>query len=141
MARGPKKTSQVPPENACSRVVPVEPEAGMGGDTEAKVSAKHVAVHWDKDPSCTERLLDWLESHPADRQKFFSDSSKDAKDEGRLKHVAKGAKAELYGKIAFAVFSVDDDQATQADYSDKPERYIRSVENFITWCVAILLYV
>ena len=29
----------------------------------------------------TERLLDWLEENPADRQKLFSDSTKDAKDE------------------------------------------------------------
>jgi hypothetical protein len=34
-------------------------------------------------PARSERLLDWLEENPADHQKLFSDSTKDAKDEGR----------------------------------------------------------
>src|SRR5882757_1670064 len=58
----------------------------------------------------TERLLDWLEEHPADRQKLFSDSTKDAKDKGRQKCVARGTKSEFHKLIATYVFSADDDE-------------------------------
>ena len=58
----------------------------------------------------TERLLDWLEENPVDRQKLFSDSTKDAKDEGRRKRVAKGTKSEFHKLIAIYVFSVDVDK-------------------------------
>jgi hypothetical protein len=52
-------------------------------------------------------LLDWLEENPVDRQKLFSDSTKDAKDEGRRKRIAKGTKSEFHKLIAIYVFSID----------------------------------
>jgi hypothetical protein len=79
----------------------------------------------------TERLLDWLEENPNDRQKLFSDSSKDAKDEGRRKHVAKGTKSEFHKMIAAAVFSVDPDADVRADFRDNPVNYTKSVDNYI----------
>jgi hypothetical protein len=79
----------------------------------------------------TERLLDWLEENPGDRQKLFSDSSKDAKDEGRRKHVAKGTKSEFHKLIATAVFSVDPDADVRADLRDNPANYTKSVDNYI----------
>jgi hypothetical protein len=45
-----------------------------------KQTTKTFRTSWT--PARTERLLDWLEENPADRQKLFSDSTKDAKDEG-----------------------------------------------------------
>ena len=63
----------------------------------------------------TERLLDWLEENPVDRHKLFSDSTKDAKDEGRRKRVAKGTKSEFHKLIAIFVFSVDADKDIRDD--------------------------
>ncbi|KAF8222865.1 hypothetical protein L208DRAFT_1320018 [Tricholoma matsutake] len=46
-----------------------------------KQTTKTCHTSWT--PARTEHLLDWLEENPVDRQKLFSDSTKDAKDEGR----------------------------------------------------------
>ena len=62
--------------------------------------------------------MDWLEENPEDCQKLFSNSSKDAKDEGRRKHVAKSSKSEFHRMIAAAVFSVDPDPNIRADFRD-----------------------
>ena len=48
----------------------------------------------------TEQLLDWLEEDPVDQHKLFSDSTKDAKDEGWRKCVAKGTKSEFHRLMA-----------------------------------------
>jgi hypothetical protein len=68
-------------------------------------------VPWDD--LRTDRLVDWLEDNPEDRQKLFSDSSHDAKKENRLRRVAKGSKSIFYVKMAdvttcdtYAIFSL-----------------------------------
>jgi hypothetical protein len=87
-----------------------------------------------------ERLLDWLEENPEDCQKLFSDSSKDSKDEGRHKHVAKSIKSEFHKMIATSVFSVDDDTNIHADFHSNPVNYIKSVDNYITQLVFFRLH-
>jgi hypothetical protein len=91
--------------------------------------AKARRVHWNV--ARTERLLDWLDENPEDRQKLFSDSSKDAKEEGRRKRVAKNTKTEFYKKIATYIFSVDDDSSVRGDFHASPGNYSKSVDNYI----------
>lgn len=79
----------------------------------------------------TERLLDWLEENPVDRQKLFSDSTKDAKDEGRRKRVAKGTKSEFHKLIAIFVFSVDADKGVRDDFAVNSGNYTKSVDNYL----------
>jgi hypothetical protein len=79
----------------------------------------------------TERLLDWLEENPVDRQKLFSDSTKDAKDEGRRKRVAKGTKGEFHKLIAIYVFSVDADKGVRDDFAANSGNYTKSVDNYL----------
>ena len=79
----------------------------------------------------TELLLDWLEENPVDRQKLFSDSTKDAKDEGRRKRVAKGTKSEFHKLIAIYVFSVDADKDVRDDFAVNGGNYTKSVDNYI----------
>jgi hypothetical protein len=79
----------------------------------------------------TERLLDWLEENPVDRQKLFSDSTKDAKDEGRRKRVAKGTKSEFHKSIAISVFSVDVDKEVRDDFAVNSGNYTKSVDNYL----------
>ena len=79
----------------------------------------------------TERLLDWLEENPVDRHKLFSDSTKDAKDEGRRKRVAKGTKSEFHKSIATHVFSADADKVVRDDFAANPGNYTKSVDNYI----------
>ncbi|KAF8468103.1 hypothetical protein DFH94DRAFT_617207, partial [Russula ochroleuca] len=86
-------------------------------------------IVWNVDR--TELLLDWLEENPEERQKLFSDSSKDAKDKGRCKHVAKGSKSKFHRMITAAVFSVDSDADICADFQVNPTNYTKSVDNYI----------
>jgi hypothetical protein len=88
----------------------------------------------------TERLLDWLEENPEDRQKLFSDSSKDAKDEGRRRRVAKSPKSEFHKMIATYVFSTDDDPTIREDFRSNPGNYTKSVDNYIIRLVFFFLY-
>ena len=79
----------------------------------------------------TEQLLDWLDKNPEDRQKLFSDSSKDAKNEGQRKHVAKGTKSEFHKMIATFVFSVGPDPDIRVDFAINTINYTKSVDNYI----------
>jgi hypothetical protein len=86
----------------------------------------------------TKRLLDWLEVNPVDRQKLFSDSTKDAKDEGRRKHVAKGTKSEFHKLIANYIFSVDNDKGVRDDFAANSVNYTKSVDNYLGRYVFVL---
>ena len=66
-----------------------------------------------------------------DRQKLFSDSMKDAKDEGRRKRVAKGTKSEFHKLIAVYIFSVDADKGVQDDFVVNSGNYTKSVDNYL----------
>ncbi|KAF8235111.1 hypothetical protein L208DRAFT_1169058, partial [Tricholoma matsutake] len=79
----------------------------------------------------TERLLDWLEENPVDWHKLFSDSTKDAKDEGRQEHVAKGTKSKFHKSIATHVFSADGNKVVWDDFAANPGNYTKSVDNYI----------
>ena len=92
-------------------------------------------------PNKKNSLLDWLEENPADRQKLFSDSTKDAKDEGRRKRVAKGTKSEFHKLIATYVFSVDVDEAVRADFAVNPINYTKSVDNYLGRYVCFVNYI
>jgi hypothetical protein len=79
----------------------------------------------------TEQLLDWLEENPVNRHKLFSDSTKDAKDEGRRKCVAKGTKSEFHKLIAIYVFSADADKVVREDFAANAGNYMKSVDNYL----------
>jgi hypothetical protein len=104
--------------------------ATSDNEAEGKQVPKARRIHWN--PGRTERLLDWLEENPEERQKLFSDSSKDAKDEGRRKHVAKSTKSEYHKMIALAVFSVDCDASVRNDCVSNPLAYTKSVDNYLS---------
>jgi hypothetical protein len=99
------------------------------GELKPGKRAKPRRIVWNVD--WIELLLDWLEENPKERQKLFSDSSKDAKDEGRCKHVAKGSKSEFHRMIAAVVFSVDSDADICVDFQVNPTNYTKSVDNYI----------
>lgn len=86
-------------------------------------------VYWEKDMTRTDRLLEWLENNPSDRQKLFSDSAQDAKEENRARRVARGAKSEFHIKIAVYVFSVDADARVRSEVKGNGHKYAKAVEN------------
>jgi hypothetical protein len=66
-----------------------------------------------------------------DRQKLFSDSTKDTKDKGQRKRIAKGTKSEFHKLIATFVFSVDADKEVHEDFAANPVNYTKSVDNYL----------
>jgi hypothetical protein len=106
--------------------------SAASSDDEGLQSGKRLKarrIYWSA--SRTELLLDWLDENPEERQKLFSDSSKDAKDEGRRKRMAKSPKSEFHKMIAAFIFSADSDADTRADFHANPISYAKSVDNYI----------
>ncbi|KAH8991610.1 hypothetical protein EDB86DRAFT_2765963, partial [Lactarius hatsudake] len=86
-------------------------------------------VQWD-DP-CTDRLINWLEDNPEDRQRLFSDSSHNAKKENRMRRVAKGSKSSFHVKMAEYIFSVDADARVREEMKTDTKKYAKAVKNQI----------
>ena len=89
-------------------------------------------VVWDKYPERTERLLDFLDTHPDVAIKLFGDSTQAAKSEGRSKLTAKSNKGAAYLQLADGIFSIDRDAAVRADFGNNPNKYAKAVDNYIT---------
>lgn len=104
---------------------------GQPSETSTKKKSKDSgpSISWTKDVSRTERVIDWLEQNVIDRQKLFSDSSQDAKKEGRKQRVANGAKYKYHLLIATAVFTVDADSKVREDFQANAMKYGKAVEN------------
>jgi hypothetical protein len=76
--------------------------------------------------------VEWLEDHVEDRQRLFSDSAQDAREENRRRRTAKNVKATLYSKIAEDIFSVDEDVKFRDDLrAHGVKRYAKAIENRI----------
>ncbi|KAH8980434.1 hypothetical protein EDB86DRAFT_2747457, partial [Lactarius hatsudake] len=88
-------------------------------------------VHWDD--FCTDRLIDWLESNPKDRQKLFSDLSHDAKKENQPRCAAKGSKSVFHIKMAEYIFSVDVDARVCVEVKEDIKKYSKAVKNRISY--------
>jgi len=78
------------------------PSKGKGKQTDFKIS-------WSDsiDDGRISRMWDWLEQHPTERHMLFSDSTKDAKQQGRRLDVGKAPKITYHRAIATYVFSND----------------------------------
>ncbi|KAH9011332.1 hypothetical protein EDB84DRAFT_1590706 [Lactarius hengduanensis] len=101
----------------------------VGSDTQEPHDEKAPRVQWDNPR--TERLIDWLEDNPEDRQRLFSDSSHDAKKENRMRRVAKGSKSTFHVKMAEYIFSVDADARVREEVKADTKKYAKAVENRI----------
>lgn len=80
----------------------------------------------------TDRLVEWLEDNVEDRQKLFSDSAQDAKEENRRRRTAKGSKTCFHVKMAHYIFSVDENAKIRDDVKvNGANDYAKVVENRI----------
>jgi hypothetical protein len=103
-------------------------DADEGDPAESKASPPRIT--WSQ--TRTERLVEWLEDHVEDRQRLFSDSAQDAREENRRRRTAKNVKATLYSKIAEDIFSVDEDVKFRDDLrAHGVKRYAKAIENRI----------
>lgn len=93
-------------------------------------TSKRLVVKWDEDR--TNRLLDWLDQNPDDRNRLFSDSTVTAKQEGRRKVTAKGNKARYHDALAKAVFESPEEEPSLRDwYLKEPAKFTTSVVNYL----------
>ena len=99
-------------------------------DAAADSKGGALRIMWSE--SRTERLLEWLENNVEDRQRLFSDSAQDAKEEKRRPRTAKSGKSSLHTKIANYVFSADEDARVRDDVNAHgPQIFAKVVENRI----------
>lgn len=81
----------------------------------------------------TDRLVEWLENNVEDRQRLFSDSAHDAKEEQRRPRTARSGKTNFHIKMADYIFSVDEDPKVRDDVRENGAKgYAKAVENRIT---------
>ncbi|KAG1903355.1 uncharacterized protein F5891DRAFT_947311 [Suillus fuscotomentosus] len=73
-------------------------------------TSKKCTIHWEGVRSArTEHLLTWCKENEDARIKLFSDSAKDAKEQGRKKKQSGTSRDVVYSQVAQAVFSNDED--------------------------------
>jgi hypothetical protein len=128
-ARRKTTTAKATSEAQRSEASEDEPEESATDTLTLKIPAR---VVWDKYPERTERLLDYLDAHTDVAIKLFGDSTQAAKLEGRSKMTAKSNKAAGYLQVAEGIFSIDDDAAIRADFTNNPNKYAKAVDNYIT---------
>ena len=128
-----RPASGAPPQSTSCTKKPQKSQAEA--DTEVEIvsspqeKSTELKVYWEKDPTRTECLIAWLEEHPVECQKLFSDSAQDAKQKNQFQQKTKGAKSGLYMQLADSVFSVDNNPKVHEDFKVNPAKYAKSVKN------------
>jgi len=80
----------------------------------------------------TERLIQWLEDNVEDRQRLFSGSAQDAREENRPRLTAKSVKTDFHLRMAEYIFLVDEDERVRDDVKlHGAKGYTKVVENRI----------
>lgn len=93
-------------------------------------AGKRLRVDWDNPR--TNRLLDWLDANPEDRNRLFSDSTAAAKEENRRKVTAKGSKLRYHVAMAKAVFDcAEEDKEMRSWYLSEPTKFTSSLSNYL----------
>ncbi|KAG1838232.1 hypothetical protein C8R48DRAFT_622374, partial [Suillus tomentosus] len=92
-------------------------------------AAKRKGIQWEKTHSArTSRLIAWCKANDDARIKLFSDSVKDAKDQGRKKKQSGTPKETYYLQLASSIFSNDEDPETRLLFSQNPNAFIKPVQ-------------
>ena len=132
---GPKPSNRAQPANRRGRARKTadkdEEDTIVGSKAAPAAPAAPPRLVWDA--KRTDRLVQWLEDNVEDRQRLFSDSAQDAKEQGRRSRTAKTSKTSFHLKMAEYIFSVDEDERIR-DYVKLhgAKRYIKVVENHIS---------
>ena len=94
--------------------------------SKGKAQDKVPLIRWDGSPAHaarTTRLLDWCTENEAARIKLFSDSTQDAREEGRSKVVAGHSKGSYLREAAKAIFANDGDAEVQHLSQVRPDLF------------------
>ncbi|KAG2142016.1 hypothetical protein BD769DRAFT_1316937, partial [Suillus cothurnatus] len=75
--------------------------------------------------ACTSQLIAWCKANNDAHIKLFSDSVKDAKEQGRKKKQSGTPKETYYSQLANAIFSNDEDPEVWLLFQTKPGALIK----------------
>jgi hypothetical protein len=91
-------------------------------------------IYWDteKTSARTSRLIEWCKINTDARLKIFSDSAKDAKEEGRTRQQMSKQKSTYYQQLAAAVFENDEDTKVRDYFQANPLAFVKPIQNRFT---------
>jgi hypothetical protein len=107
-------------------------------DIKAEKKPRAKPIRWDDHKKWTQRAINYLIENPTFRKKLFSDSTTEAKDEGRKKVQGHEGKIIMYRTMAQAIFTHEDtDQETRLEYEADPNKFARSTQQQFARSVSI----
>ncbi|KAI6165455.1 hypothetical protein EDD17DRAFT_1454051, partial [Pisolithus thermaeus] len=77
----------------------------------------------------TDRLIEWCRTHESERKKLFSDSTQDAREEGRSKQQLRHGKNQIYIEMAKAIFLHDETEEFRALAQVNPGMFASSIHS------------
>ncbi|KAG6379442.1 hypothetical protein JVT61DRAFT_11918 [Boletus reticuloceps] len=84
-------------------------------------------IFWEKAYAYrTDRFIEWCQDNPAKRVKLFSDSTQDAREEGRTRVQLNTAKKNTYQELAQYVF--ENDAELGAEWLAKPQAFVSATQ-------------
>ncbi|KAG2063601.1 hypothetical protein BDR04DRAFT_1033249, partial [Suillus decipiens] len=90
-------------------------------------------IHWEKKNSPrTARLIEWCKINQDARLKIFSDSAKDAKEEGRTRQQMTTQKNTFMQQLAASVFADDEDPKVREYYQAHPLAFVKPIQGRFT---------
>jgi hypothetical protein len=128
-APAPRKSRAKPKTTERSSSPPSAPQKDDSDQSDIEVTSgkqPRQVVNWIQNPVWTSSLITYLTNDPPFRIRLFSDSTADAKQQGRAKLVGKDGKQQQYAVLAAYVFS--EDPKEQARYANNPGKYATAVE-------------
>jgi hypothetical protein len=100
----------------------------MGPAVGTGTSKKNIT--WEKNHSHrTSWLIAWCKANDDARIKLFSDSGKDAKEQGRKKKQSGTSKDTYYLQLANTIFSNDEDPEVQLLFQNDPKSFIKPIQS------------
>ncbi|KAF8186837.1 hypothetical protein K438DRAFT_1595773 [Mycena galopus ATCC 62051] len=111
-------------------------------EKDASDKKRATGIPWVENPDWLAKAVEYLTNNPPFRIKLFSDSTEDATNEGRKKHVDKESKINMYSTLADHVFNDPDPDSEDGDdtagvvseehctaYAADPSRYAKSMQH------------
>ncbi|KAI5995565.1 hypothetical protein EDD15DRAFT_2164970, partial [Pisolithus albus] len=77
----------------------------------------------------TDCLIEWCRTHEGERKKLFSDSTQDAREEGRSKQQLRHGKNQIYIEMAKAIFLHDETDEFRALAATNPGVFASSIHS------------
>jgi len=125
-------TKDQPPSKACGCSGRAKKTTNEDKEGTAVTDPKGAAFRIMWNDQRTECLVSWLEDNIGDRQRLFSDSAQDAKEEHHRPRVAKSRKIIYHIKIAECIFAVDESAKIRDDLKKYgAAKFAKPVENRI----------